>query len=99
MALLKEDLTQTKVKVRRREEGLCTHVYIYIGTNNRPPPPTPEKPPLHQPNTKHSPKKTTQVEEKRAATEQLLAEMGVQRADAEVQRAAATVEADKAREC
>lgn len=39
------------------------------------------------------------MEEKRAATEQLLAEMGVQRADAEVQRAAATVEADKARSC
>ncbi len=37
------------------------------------------------------------VEEKRAATEQLLAEMGVQRADAEVQRATATVEAEKAR--
>lgn len=36
------------------------------------------------------------VEEKRAATEQLLAEMGVQRADAEVQRATATVEAEKA---
>lgn len=36
------------------------------------------------------------MEEKRAATEQLLQEMGTQRADAEVQRAAATVEAEKA---
>lgn len=35
------------------------------------------------------------VEEKRAATEQLLQEMGAQRADAEVQRATATVEAEK----
>lgn len=35
------------------------------------------------------------VEEKKAATEQLLKEMGTQRADAEVQRAAATVEAEK----
>ncbi|CAM9898753.1 unnamed protein product, partial [Phaeothamnion confervicola] len=36
------------------------------------------------------------VEEKKAATEDLLVEMGVQRADAEAQQAAATVEADKA---
>jgi len=36
------------------------------------------------------------VEEKKAATDQLIEEMGVQRADAEVQQAAATVEAEKA---
>ncbi|CAN0055637.1 unnamed protein product [Heterosigma akashiwo] len=38
------------------------------------------------------------VEEKKEATEELLQEMGVQRADAEVQQAAATVEAEKANE-
>jgi dynein heavy chain, axonemal len=36
------------------------------------------------------------VEEKKAATDQLILEMGVQRADAEVQQAAASVEAEKA---
>lgn len=36
-----------------------------------------------------------QVEEKKMATDALLEEMGVQRADAEVQQAAASVEAEK----